>query len=131
MRTLYEVRNFAWHRQSVVLAETRELQVRVGADFPSMRGDTGHSIWVMQQRKVVGCCPGVQALTIRRCFAVAQLTRWHLKLPACIPGCGNVGMVVSVSNDLVTHDWKQTRLVAVIDLTTSPWTSTSRVGEVQ
>jgi len=29
------------------------------------------------------------------------------------------------------HDWKQIRLVAVIGLTTSPWTSTSRVGEVQ
>ena len=25
-------------------------------------------------------------------------------------------------NDLVTHDWKQMRLVAVIGLTTSPWT---------
>ena len=35
---------------------------------------------------------------------------------------------VDRTNDLVTHDWKQTRLAAVVGLATSPWTSTSRVG---
>jgi len=27
----------------------------------------------MQQLKVVDCCPGVQALTVRRCFAVVPI----------------------------------------------------------
>jgi len=40
-------------------------------------------------------------------------------------------LAFSQTNDLVAHDWKQTRLVAVIGLTTSPCTSASRVGEVQ
>jgi len=60
-------------RQSAVLAETRESQVWVGAEVPSVREETGCFLWVMQQSKVVGCCPGVQALTVRRCFAVTPV----------------------------------------------------------
>jgi len=30
-------------------------------------------LWVLQQRKVVGCYPGVQNLTVRRCCAVAPV----------------------------------------------------------
>jgi len=30
-------------------------------------------LWVVQQLKVVGCCPGVQALTVRGCFVVAPV----------------------------------------------------------
>ena len=40
-------------RQSAVLAETREGQVRVGADVSSVRGETGCFLWAMEQFKVV------------------------------------------------------------------------------
>jgi len=46
---------YVW--QSAVLAETREGQVRVGADVPSVREKTSCFLWVIQQSKVVGCCP--------------------------------------------------------------------------
>jgi len=59
--------------QLVVLADTRQGHVRVGADVPSVRGETDHFIWVIQQSKVVGCCPGIQALTVRRCFVVTPV----------------------------------------------------------
>jgi len=59
---------FVW--QSAVLAETRWGQVWIGADVPMARGETGCFIWVIQQSKVVGCCPGVQALTVRRCLVI-------------------------------------------------------------
>jgi len=48
-------------------------QVRVGADVPSVRGETDCSLWVIRQPEVVGCCPGVQALTITGCFAVTPV----------------------------------------------------------
>jgi len=57
-------------KQSVVLADTREGQVRVGADVPSIIGKTGYSLWVLQQHKIVGCCPGGRVLTVKRCCAV-------------------------------------------------------------
>ena len=60
--------------QSAVLAETREDLVWIGADFPSVRGENGCFLWVIQQSKVVGCCPGVQALTIGRCCYPS----WHI-----------------------------------------------------
>jgi len=47
--------------------------IQVGADVPSMRRETGCFLWVIQQSKVVGCCAGVQALTVRRCFVVAPV----------------------------------------------------------
>ena len=30
-------------------------------------------LWVIQKCKVVGCCPGVQALSVRRCFVVTTV----------------------------------------------------------
>jgi len=54
--------------QSAVLAETRKSQVRVGDDVPSAGGETGCSLWVVQQPEFDGCCPGVQALTVMFCF---------------------------------------------------------------
>jgi len=50
-----------------VLAETRKGQVQVGADVLLVTEETGYSLWFVQQPKVVGCNPGVQALTVRRC----------------------------------------------------------------
>jgi len=38
-----------------------------------VRGETGCFLWVIQQSKVVGCCPGVQVLTVRRCFVVTPV----------------------------------------------------------
>ena len=49
------------------LAEAREGQVWVGADVLTAREETGCCLWVVQQSKVFGCCPGVQALTVRGC----------------------------------------------------------------
>ena len=57
--------------QSAVLADTREGQVRVGADVPLVRGETGCSLWDVQQLNVVGCCPGGLTFFVRRCCAVA------------------------------------------------------------
>ena len=59
--------------QSVVLAVICKRLVRVVADVPLVRQETGYSLWVMQQVKVIGCCPGVLTLTIRRCFAAVQV----------------------------------------------------------
>jgi len=52
------------------MADTREGQIRVGADVPSVREETGCSLWVVQQLKVVGCCPGDLALTVRSCAII-------------------------------------------------------------
>jgi len=60
-------------RQSAVLDETRKDQVRVDADVPSERSETDYFLWVIQQSKVIGCCPGFQALTVRRCFVVTTV----------------------------------------------------------
>jgi len=60
-------------RQSAVLAETRESQVWVCADVPSVREEAGCLLWVIQQSRIVGCCPGVPALTVRRCFVVTPV----------------------------------------------------------
>ena len=57
-------------RQLVVMADTREGHIQGGADVPTVRGETGGFLWVIQQSKVVGCCPGDQALTVRGCFVV-------------------------------------------------------------
>ena len=53
-----------------VLTETREDQVWVGADVPLLREEASCFLWVVQQSKVVGCCPGIQALTVRGYFVV-------------------------------------------------------------
>ena len=45
-------------------SENREGQVWVGADVPTAREETSCFFWVVQQSKVVGCCPGVQALAV-------------------------------------------------------------------
>jgi len=49
------------------MADThRENQVRVGADVLTMR-EAGYPLWFVQQLKVLGCCPGGQALIVKRC----------------------------------------------------------------
>jgi len=48
------------------MADARE-GLRVGANIPSVKGETGYTPWIVQQLEVVGCCPRVQALTVRRC----------------------------------------------------------------
>jgi len=60
-------------RQSVVMAATREGRVRVGADVPSVRRETGYAFWVVKQPKFVYYCPGVQGLTDRSCVAVTPV----------------------------------------------------------
>ena len=45
----------------------------VGADVPSEREETGCFLCVVQQSKVAGCCPGVQALTVRGCCVVTPV----------------------------------------------------------
>ena len=57
------------------MAETREGQVWVGADDPTAREETGCFLWVVQQSKVVECCPEVQALTVR-CFVITPVGRF-------------------------------------------------------
>ena len=56
-----------------VLTETREGQVWVGTDVPLLREEASCFLWVVQHSKVVGCCPGVQALSVRGCFVVTPV----------------------------------------------------------
>jgi len=79
-------------RQPVGIAATRECQIRICADFPSVREDVGYSLWVVQH-KVVGCFPRVEALAVRRC-ARKQLTCWQT--PAYRLVRENVEMAVQV-----------------------------------
>jgi len=65
--------NFPRTHLSAVLAETREGQVWVGANVPTAREETGCFLWVVQQSKVVACCRGVQALTVRGCCVVTTV----------------------------------------------------------
>jgi len=51
--------------EHVCHADTRKGQVQVCADTPSVRGETAYFIWVIQQNKTVGFCPGVQDPTVR------------------------------------------------------------------
>jgi len=46
----------------------------VGADVPTAREETGCFLWVVQQSKVVGCCPVAQALTVGGCCNPS----WHV-----------------------------------------------------
>ena len=55
-----------------------------------MRGETGYSLWVLQQRVVVSCCPGGQVLTVRRCCAVAPVDMLAVEVASV--QSGNVGM---------------------------------------
>ena len=101
----YEGRPMLWSRQlskntsvrpSPVQSETREGQVYVGADVPSVREAAGCFLWVLQQSKFFLCCPGVQALTDSGCFVVTpvhmlavevaniQTGVWERRLWSCV-----------------------------------------------
>jgi len=60
-------------RQLAVLAKTPEGQVCIGANVPAVRKEAGRFLWVVQQSKVIGCCPGVQALRMFRVIPVDML----------------------------------------------------------
>ena len=45
----------------------------VGADVATAREKTGCFLWVVQQSKVVGCYPRVQALTVQGCCIVTPV----------------------------------------------------------
>ena len=87
------------------MADTREGQVCVGAVVQSVRGETGYSFWVVQQTKIVGCFPGVQALTVRCCpvspvnMLAVEVANIGYRL-----GCGNVGMACGVSGEHAVCD---------------------------
>ena len=55
------------------MADIREGQVRVDADVPSARDKAGYFLCVEQQAKFVGCCPGGQALAVRRCCTITPV----------------------------------------------------------
>jgi len=54
-------------------------------------------LWVLQQRKVVGCCPGDRVLTVRRCFAVSPVDMLAVEVASI--QTGNVGTAVGVRHD--------------------------------
>jgi len=62
-----------------------------------MREETSCSLWVLEQSKVVGCCPGSQFLTVRRCCAVALVDTLAVEIASI--QIGNVGMAFGVSHD--------------------------------
>jgi len=78
--------------------ETGEGQILVGAGVPSVR-EAGCFIRVIQQSKDVGCCPGVQALTVRRCFVVTPVDVLAAEVANKQEGRENVGMVVGVNRE--------------------------------
>jgi len=43
-------------------------------------GKTGCFLWVIQQSMVVGCFPGVQALTVRGCFVVTPVDMFAVEV---------------------------------------------------
>jgi len=63
-----------------------------------VREETGYSIWVVQQPKVVGCCPGVQGLTVSNWLAVSPVDMLALDVANRL-GYGNVGMTVDVGRE--------------------------------
>jgi len=83
-------------RRSVVIADTREGQVRVGVDVPSMRGETGPPLRSCRSA-VVDCCQGGRFLTVRRCCAVTPVDMLAAEVLSI--QTGNVGMAVGVSRE--------------------------------
>ena len=64
-----------------------------------MREETGYTIWVVQQPKVVDCCSGVQALAVRRSCGVTPVDILAVEVASNRLGCGNVGIAVGVSRE--------------------------------
>ena len=66
-----------------------------------MREETGCFLCVIQQSKVFGIFPGVQALTVRGCFVVTPFDMLAVEVinMQTVVGCRNVGMVVAVSRE--------------------------------
>ena len=49
-------------------------------DVPTAREEAGCFLWVVQQSKVVGCHPGVQAFTVRGCCVVTPVDVLAIKV---------------------------------------------------
>jgi len=73
-------------RQLAVLAKARKCQVWVGADVPTAGEETACFLWVVQQSKVVGCCPGVQALTVCGCSVVTPVDMLAIEVTNILAG---------------------------------------------
>jgi len=58
----------------------------VGADVPKAREETGCFLWFVQQTKVVGCCPGVQALAVRGCCVVTPVEMLSIEVASVQTG---------------------------------------------
>jgi len=41
--------------------------------IPFVRGEIGCFLWVIQQSRVVGYCPGVQTLTVKGCVVITPV----------------------------------------------------------
>ena len=53
----------------------------------------------MQQSKVVGCCPGLQALTVRRCSVVTPVDMLAVEVANIRLGFWNVVIAVGVNRE--------------------------------
>jgi len=62
-----------------------------------MRGETSYYLWVLQQRKVVGWCPGGRFLIVRKCSTAAPVDMLAVEVASI--QTGNVGVAVGVSDD--------------------------------
>jgi len=62
-----------------------------------MREETGCSLWVLQQTKVVGCCPGCRLFTVIRCFVVAPVDMLAFEVASL--QTSHAGMAVGVSRE--------------------------------
>ena len=60
-------------RQSAVLAKIVKARFGLVPTFQRREKKLAVSFWVVQQSKVVGCCPGVQSLAVRGCCVVTPV----------------------------------------------------------
>jgi len=51
-----------------------------------VREETDCSLWVVQQLKVVGCCPGDQALIFRRCCSITPIDVLAVEVASILTG---------------------------------------------
>ena len=125
-------------QQLVVLAETREGQVWVDADVPIAREETDCFLWIIQQCEVVGCCPGLQALTVRRCFVVTpvdmlavEVTNIQTRVQKCRDGgcCESQAWRFVDVNDLVSCNICAQPLSLIILETDRPVTTPTTRGQ--
>ena len=79
----------------VVWSSTHKGQVQIGSGVPAPGGETGCTLWIVEQQEVIICCPHNQTLSVGCIASVSPLcphcTCWQLISPAYTHGEENTG----------------------------------------